>query len=250
VVNESFARSFYPNEEPIGKRFYLELPQPRRTPWTIVGVSHDIKHQGLVSEPNPEIFSLHEQSLAKPDDGPENRMFFVVRATGDPTALAAAVRREVHALDKDLPVAKVITMDRLLGDSLLRQRLITLLLFIFSIIALMLAAAGVYSVISYSATQRAHEIGIRMALGAQRIDVLKLMVGQGMRLAFIGIVIGLMSSIALTRFIETLLFEVRASDPLTYALIALLIVVVSMVACYLPAWRATKVDPMVALRCD
>jgi putative ABC transport system permease protein len=248
VVNESFARSFYPNEEPIGKRFYLELPQPRRTPWTIVGVSHDIKHQGLVSEPNPEIFSLHEQSLAKPDDGPENRMFFVVRATGDPTALAAAVRREVQALDKDLPVAEVITMDRLLGDSLLRQRLITLSLFIFSVIALMLAAAGIYSVISYSATQRTHEIGIRMALGAQRIDVLKLMVGQGMRLALIGIVIGLAGSVALTRFIETLLFGVRTSDPLTYALIVSLIVIVSTLACYLPARRASKVDPLVALK--
>ena len=254
VVNESFARSFYPNEEPIGKRFYLgqaeEPSQRRRTRWTIVGVSHDIKHQGLVSEPKPEIFSLHEQSLAKPDDGPYNRMFFVVRAAGDPNALAAAVRREVQALDKDLPVAEVITMDRLLGDSLLRQRLITLLLFIFSIIALMLAAVGVYSVMSYSATQRTHEIGIRMALGAQRIDALKLIVGQGMRLAFIGIVIGLVSSIALTRFIETLLFEVKAIDPLTYALIASLIVVVSMVACYLPARRATKVDPLVALRCE
>jgi len=254
VVNESFVKCFYPNEAPIGKRFYFPEPeesgpsQPRLTPWTVVGVSRDIKHYGLGSESKPEIFSLHEQSLAKPDDGPFPNMYFVVRAAGDPNALAAAVRREVQALDKDLPVAEVITMDRLLGDSLLRQRLITLLLFIFSIIALMLAAAGVYSVISYSATQRIHEIGIRMALGAQRIDVLKLMVGQGMRLAFLGIVIGLVSSIALTRFIETLLFEVRASDPLTYALIAALIVVVSILACYLPARRASKVDPLVALK--
>jgi len=252
VVNESFARSFYPNEEPIGKRFYLgqaeEPSQRRRTRWTIVGVSHDIKHQGLVSEPKPEIFSLHEQSLAKPDDGPYNRMFFVVRAAGDPNALAAAVRREIQALDKDLPVAEVITMDRLIGDSLLRQRLITLLLFIFSIIALTLAAAGIYSVISYSATQHTHEIGVRMALGAQRIDILKLIVGQGMRLAFIGIAIGLAAAIALTRFIETLLFEVRASDPLTHALIVSLIVIVSMLACYLPARRASKVDPLVALK--
>jgi putative ABC transport system permease protein len=255
VVNESFVKRFYPNEDPIGKRFHhlvnpeeLAPSQPRLTRWTIVGVSRDIKHYGLVSESKPEIFTLHEQSLAKPDDGPYHSMFFVVRAAGDPTALAAAVRREVQSLDKDLPVADVITMDRLLGDSLLRQRLITLLLFIFSIIALTLAAVGVYSVMSYSATQRTHEIGIRMALGAQRVDALKLIVGQGMRLAFIGIVIGLVGSIALTRFIETLLFEVRAGDPLTYALIVSLIVFVSMLACYLPARRASKVDPLVALK--
>jgi putative ABC transport system permease protein len=252
VVNESFVKRFYPNEDPIGKRFYCPEPEEsspsRLTQWTVVGVSRDVKHYGLGSESKSEIFSLHEQSLAKPDDAPFPNMFFVIRATSDPTALAAAVRREVQAMDKDLPVDEVITMDRLLGDSLLRQRLITLLLFIFSIIALTLAAVGIYSVMSYSATQRTHEIGIRMALGAQRIDALKLIVGQGMRLAFIGIVIGLSGSIALTRFIETLLFEVRASDPLTYALIALLIVVVSMLACYLPARRASKVDPLVALK--
>jgi putative ABC transport system permease protein len=256
VVNESFVRLFYPNEDPIGKRFYLgqpvELSSPQRQPtrWTIVGVSRDIKHQGLGSEPKPEVFSLHEQSLSKPDDGPFPNMFFVVRAASDPTALAAAVRREVRELDKDLPVAEVITMDRLLGNSLLRQRLITLLLSIFSIIALLLAAVGIYSVISYSVTNRTHEIGIRMALGARRIDVLQLIAGQGMRLAFIGIVIGLLGSIILTRFIETWLFEVKASDPLTYVLIVLLIVFVSMLACYLPARRASKVDPLVALKCE
>jgi putative ABC transport system permease protein len=254
VVNESFVRRFYPNEDPIGKRLYFpeseeSAPsQPRLTRWTVVGVSRDIKHYGLGGEPKPEIFSLHEQSLAKQDDGPYHSMFFVVRAAIDPNALAAAVRREVQALDKDLPVAEVITMDRLLGDSLLRQRLITLLLFIFSIFALTLAAVGVYSVMSYSATQRTHEIGIRMALGAQRIDALKLIIGQGMKLSLIGIVIGLASSIALTRFIETLLFEVKASDPLTYALIVSLIVIVSTLACYLPARRASKVDPLVALK--
>jgi putative ABC transport system permease protein len=251
VVNESFARQYFPNEEALGKQLSLmeseDLSQ-RRTRWTIVGVAKDIKHEGLDSEPNPELFSLLEQSMAKEDDGPYNSLFFIVRAAGDPNALAAAVRREVQALDKELPVAEVVTMDRLLGDSLLRQRLITLLLFIFSVIALMLAAAGIYSVMSYSATQRTHEIGIRMALGAQRVDVLKLMVGQGMRLAFIGIIIGLVGSIALTRFIETLLFKVKASDPLTYALIALLVVAVSMLACYLPARRASRVDPLVALK--
>jgi putative ABC transport system permease protein len=139
-------------------------------------------------------------------------------------------------------------MDRLLADSLLGQRLIAMLLFIFSLTALLLAAAGVYSVMSYSASQRTHEIGIRMALGAQKIDALKLIIGQGMRLASIGIIIGLAGSLALTRFIKTLLFEVKASDPLTYASIALLIVAVSTLACYLPARRAAEVDPLAALK--
>jgi putative ABC transport system permease protein len=251
VVNESFARQFFPDEEPIGRQFSLVEPDnlsKRITRWTIVGVAKDIRHEELISKAKPELFSLLEQSLAKADDGPESRMFFIVRAAGDPTALAAAVRREVQSLDREIPVEQVATMDRLLADSLLRQRLITMLLFIFSLIALMLAAAGIYSVMSYSATQRAHEIGIRMALGAQRIDALKLIIGQGMRLASIGIVIGLMSSLALTRFIKTLLFEVKASDPLTYAAIALLIVAVSMLACYLPARRASKVDPLALLK--
>ncbi|MBO0725003.1 MAG: ABC transporter permease [Blastocatellia bacterium] len=251
VVNESFARQFFPNEEPIGKQFSMVEPETlskRLTRWTIVGVAKDIKHEGLISEAKPELFSLLEQSLAKADDGPESRMFFVVRAANDPTTLAASVRREVQSLDKEIPVEQIATMDRLLADSLLQQRLIAILLFIFSLIALTLAAAGVYSVMSYSMSQRIHEIGIRMALGAQRLDALKLIIGQGMRLASIGIVIGLMGSLALTRFIKTLLFEVKASDPLTYASIALLIVVVSMLACYLPARRASKVDPLVALK--
>ncbi|MBO0723828.1 MAG: FtsX-like permease family protein, partial [Blastocatellia bacterium] len=254
VVNESFARQFFPNEEPIGKQFSM-LMEPddlarRHTRWTIVGLAKDIKHEGLGSQPKPEIFSLLEQSMGKADDGPDNRMSFIVRAAGDPNALAAAVRHEILALDKELPIEQIATMDQLLSDSLQRQRLIAILLFIFSLIALLLAAAGIYSVMSYSATQRTHEIGIRMALGANRSDALKLIIGQGMRLAFIGIAIGLMGSLALTRLIETLLFEVKASDLLTYAAISLLIVVVSILACYLPARRAAQVDPLVALRCD
>ncbi len=254
VVNESFVKLYYPDEDPIGKRFYggepedLTPPHAPFTRWTIVGVSRDIKHEGLGSEARPEIFTLQEQSLAKRDVGPDQEMFFVVRATGDPAALAAAVRSEVQALDKDLPVTEVVTMDRLRGDSLRERRLITLLLFIFSIIALALASAGVYGVMSYSVTQRAHEIGIRMALGAQRIDTLKLIVGQGMKLAFIGVIIGLLGSAVLTRFIETLLFGVKAGDPLTYASIVSLIVFVSALACYLPAQRAMKVDPMIVLK--
>jgi putative ABC transport system permease protein len=248
VINESFARQYYPNEEAIGKQLSLEDSSQRLTRWTVVGVAKDIKHEGLSSKAKPELFSLLEQSLAKTDDGPEGRMFFIVRAAGDPTALATAVRREVQALDKEIPVEQVATMDRLLADSLLGQRLIAMLLFIFSLTALLLAAAGVYSVMSYSASQRTHEIGIRMALGARKIDALKLIIGQGMRLASIGIIIGLAGSLALTRFIKTLLFEVKASDPLTYASIALLIVAVSTLACYLPARRAAEVDPLAALK--
>jgi putative ABC transport system permease protein len=256
VVNESFVRSFYPNDEPIGKRLYFGYPEELSPPhapftrWTIVGVSRDLKQDGLGSEAKPEIFLSHEQSLAKADAGPYENMFLVIRATTDPTALAATVRQEVQTLDKELPVTDVITMDRLLDNSLQQQRLIASVLSIFSIIALLLAAAGIYSVMSYSAAQRTREIGIRMALGAQRLDALKLIVGQGMKLASIGILIGLLGSIALTRFVESLLFEVKASDPLIYSLIIMLIVIVSMLACYLPARRASNIDPLVALKYD
>ncbi len=160
------------------------------------------------------------------------------------------MRNEVSALDKDLAIVDVKTLDRYLADSVAQPKFNTLLLTIFAIVAMILTAIGLYGVMAYSAAQRTHEIGIRMALGAQTVDVLRLVIGQGMKLAVIGVAIGLVGALALTRFMQNLLFKVSPIDPRTFGAIALLLAGVALVACYVPARRATKVDPMVALRAE
>jgi ABC-type antimicrobial peptide transport system permease subunit len=181
---------------------------------------------------------------------PDPWLNFVVRTGGDQQSMAAAVRNELRKIDRDQPITEITTLAQLRSRSVAQQRLNTLLVGLFAAIALALAAIGVYGVISYSVTQRTHEIGIRVALGAQAGDVLKLVVGQGMALVLIGIAVGLAASFALTRLMEGLLFDVSATDPLTFIVIALLLSFVAMLACWVPARRATKVDPMVALRCE
>jgi putative ABC transport system permease protein len=173
-----------------------------------------------------------------------------VRASTDPGTLVAAVRREVQALDPGLPLAAVKTGDQLLASAVGRPRFQTMLIGVFALSALLLAAVGIYGVISYSTAQRTHEIGLRMALGARSRDVLRLVLGQGMRLALAGTALGLVGALSLTRLMKGVLFGVSATDPLTFALIALLLAAVAFLACYVPARRATRVDPMVALRCE
>jgi putative ABC transport system permease protein len=178
------------------------------------------------------------------------RMALAVRSAIDPTSLAAAVRREVAAVDKDQPVINIATMEQMLATSMQPRSFNTLLLGIFAGIAALLAAIGIYGVMSFTVSQRMHETGIRMALGAQRRDVLNLVVRQGMTLALIGIAVGLSASFALTRLMKTLLFNVSATDPLTFTVIALLLAFVALLACWIPARRAAKVDPMTSLRSE
>jgi putative ABC transport system permease protein len=173
-----------------------------------------------------------------------------IRSAGDPLSLAAAVRREARAIDPDQPVAAVRTMEQVLNESVAAPRYRTWLLGLFAAVALILAGVGIYGVISYTVAQRTHEIGVRMALGARSPDVLKLVVGQGIKLALAGVLLGLGGAWALTRLVRNLLFGVSATDPLTFVAIALLLTLVALLACWIPARRATKVDPMIALRCE
>jgi len=177
-----------------------------------------------------------------------NWMNLVIRAESDPTNLAAAVRREVKAIDSDQPVAAVKTMDEWMSTSVAGPRYRTSVLGLFALVALILASTGIYGVMSYSVTQRTHEIGVRMALGARRLDVLKLVVRQGMSLVGVGVFIGLIAAFALTRVMSSLLFEVTPKDPLTFTGVAVFLALIALFACYIPARRATKVDPLVALR--
>jgi putative ABC transport system permease protein len=239
IINETFARRYFPNGDAVGKRMKLRGDD---NPWlTIVGVVRDVKHSELTAQPRMEMYLSALQS-------PFNFMNIVVRTSTDPASLTTAVRKEVWAVDKDQPVSDVQTMLQLVSNSVAPARFNTLLLGIFASVALMLAAIGLYGVMSYSVTQRTHEIGVRMALGAQRRDVLRLVVGQGMILALIGVALGLAAAYAVSRVMSSLLFGVSATDPLTFIGLAVLLAAIALLACLIPARRATRVDPMIALR--
>jgi putative ABC transport system permease protein len=239
IINETMARLHFAGEDPVGKTMIIGYGEP--VPRQIIGVVGDVKHAGLAKDLRAEAYGPYAQT-------PLPFTTLVVRSTSDTASLLAAIRREVQAVDKDQPLANVKTMRERISNSIAQPRFYTLLLSVFATVALMLAAVGIYGVLSYSVTQRTREIGIRMALGADRSDIVKLVVRQGMTPAVIGVVIGLGAAFALTRLMASLLFAVSATDPLTFAAISLLLAAVALVACYIPARRATKVDPMVALR--
>jgi putative ABC transport system permease protein len=204
-------------------------------------VVSDTRSGALEQEPGPEIFVPYLQQ-------PSFSMTFLLRTEVDPNMLAGALRNAVQQVDKNQPLFDVATMDEVIANSLAPRRFKMLLLGLFALLALALAAVGIYGVIAYSCSQRIHEFGIRMAVGADRGDILRLVIGQGFRLAMIGVAIGVAGALALTRFLSTFLYSVKPTDPLTFTSVSLLLVGVGLAACYIPARRATKVDPMVALR--
>jgi putative ABC transport system permease protein len=241
VINETLARRLWPGEDPIGKRLKQDWPESR-TPWReVIGVVADVKSEGIDQETPMQVYLPLAQE-------PRGALYLVARTVGQPLALASTVEQAIQTIDKDLPVFGIQSMDQLLGNDIAQQRLMMTLLVGFAVLALLLAAVGIYGVIAYSVNQRTHEIGIRIALGARSGDVLRLVLGQGMRMALIGVALGLVASFALTRLMRTLLFGVETTDPMTFVALSLLLMVVALLACWIPARRAAKVDPMVALR--
>jgi putative ABC transport system permease protein len=242
VINETLARRFWPGDDAVGKRIRWGGWNPQG--WlTVVGVAADVKLSALEAESPPTVYMPIFQIPRLRRDA-----IFIARTTGDPASLAAALDREISAVDSELPVYDIRTMNQVITASVAQRRFTMWLLVIFAAAALLLAAIGLYGVLSYAVTQRSHEIGIRMALGAGIGDVLKLVIRQGMTLAVIGVALGLTASFALTKTMKSLLFDTSASDPLTFAAIAVLLMGVALLACWIPARRAAKLDPMEALR--
>jgi putative ABC transport system permease protein len=240
VVSETFARKDLPGQDPLGKRVTINMKE-ENVPTEIIGVVGDAKHLGLDTEdsemaywPQPELVYTS--------------MTMVIRTQGDPTSIAPAARNVIRDIDPEQPIGEISTMESLLATSVARSRFSATLLAVFSLVALVMAAVGIYGVMSYSVQQRTHEIGLRMALGAQQSDVLRLVIKQGIALGLIGVTVGLAASFALTRLIVSLLFEVAATDPRTFAVVAGGLFLITLLACYIPARRAMRVDPLVALR--
>jgi putative ABC transport system permease protein len=235
------ARRYFSDEDPIGKRMTLGVPSPGN-PWqTIVGVVKDIPHRGLESKAEPDWYSTYLRQ-------PRRDVFLLVRTAADPATFPAMFRSEVLAIDRDQPVTAIRPLTEVIASTTAPRRFNTSLMAIFAAVALTLAAVGIYSVISYSVTQRTQELGIRMALGARSGDVIRLVVKQGMKLVFFGIVAGACAALAAGRTISSLLYETSATDPGTFFAISVLLSIVALLACYLPARRASSVDPMTALR--
>jgi putative ABC transport system permease protein len=240
VINQTVARQLYPGENPVGKSLYVQWGH-ENVPYEIAGVVGDVRQKGLGTDPKAGVFI---SNLQEPS-GPSN---LVVRTHGDPKMLALAIQKEIHTIDRDIPISGVKTMDEYVSASVAAPRFNTILLGVFAALALVLAAVGIFGVISYSVAQRTQELGIRRALGADSWSVMRLVLTQGIGLAGIGLAIGLAGAFAVTRLLESLLFGITATDPATFSVVAAILVAVAFLASYLPARRAAAVDPMVALR--
>jgi putative ABC transport system permease protein len=258
IINETIARRFFPNEDPVGKTIFMGPPEhllpagnqapefrfPRRT---IVGVVADVKGGSLNLPASQQVYAPLTQYRG---EGWSNNMTLAVNTTSAPQALTTAVRNEVRALDPHQAVTSIRTIDDLLARTLSESRFTLLLFGLFAALAVILAAIGIYGVMATAVVQRTHEIGLRMALGAQKRDVLHLIIGEAMVFVVIGMVVGMLAAAALTRLMATMLYQVSATDPITFVLIAVFFAAVALVASYIPAWRATQVDPLVALRTE
>jgi len=242
IVNQELAHRVFPGENPVGKRISFGSPDPSQVIWwEIVGVAANVRSLELKEEPTPEFYF---SSLQNPFEG----MSLVIRSSVEPSGLSAAVRQIVAEVDKSVPVSNVQTMEHIVSESITQPRFNLFLLGLFGTVAMLLSAAGIYGVTAYTVTQRTHELGIRLALGAQVGDLLKMILGQGMAVIGVGLVLGLASAFALMRLLRSLLFGVGENDPLTFVAITLVLLLVALLACYIPARRATKVDPLAALR--
>lgn len=240
LVNETFVRQFFPKTNPLGQKITIDMKSPK-VPSEIIGVIGDVHGADLREAPWPTVYWPYPELTY-------SQMTVLVRTQVAPLSIVPDVREIVSGMDKNVPVSAVSTMDRLISNSVAQSRFTTLLLSIFAALAVFLAAIGIYGVVAYSVAQRVNEIGIRMALGAQRSQVMRLIVGQGARVALIGVAIGIAGALGLTRFLSTLLFGIRADDPITFMGVPIVLVAITLLACYIPARRAMRVDPMTALR--
>ncbi len=249
VINQSFAREFFPNESPIGKRFTFDHRKPDQ--YEIVGLVKDAKYRRQRDDAPPTTYLPWRQNLRE-----MGRATVEMRFTGDPSATIAAVRQAMREVDENLPLSDIKTQVEQADETLRMERLFARLVTLFGLLAQQLASIGLFGVLAYAVSQRTQEIGIRMALGASPSDMLKMVIKQGMTLAVIGVAIGLGGAFVLTRYLESriglsnMLYGVKPSDPMTYGVTAVLLTLVALIACYLPARRATKVDPITALRCE
>jgi putative ABC transport system permease protein len=241
IVNQAMAKKYWPGENAVGKRINFGDADPNNIKWfTIVGVGLDIHHQGLDVDPKPEFYLPHPQRAYR-------GMILTVRSAQDPRALIPTLRKEIGAIDPDQPLANVRTLETVISESIAPRRMSVVLLGAFASIALLLAAVGIYGVISYLVVQRTHEIGVRMALGAQRQDVLQMVVGHALKLVGIGALIGLALAFLSTRALAALLYSVSAFDLTTFLFVTITLAGVALIASYIPALRATRADPMIAL---
>jgi putative ABC transport system permease protein len=247
IINETMARQYWPAGDALGKRFKLGDPNDDRPWYTIVGIVADVRQMGLDEPVKAEMYLPHQQVTDQPWFAPRD---LAIRTNGDPMALVGMVRDVVRSVDPNQPISNVATMEELLGEETAQRRVGMILLATFAALALLLATVGIYGVLAFFVVQHTNEIGVRMALGASPGRIVALVVSKGMGLTLLGIGLGLAASLALTRLMTSLLFGVKAIDPLTFGAVPVLLGVVALMACWIPARRASKTDPLIALRAE